>query len=507
MATRRKKAVTEAPVTAEEPATTDDTKTDDTNRKTVTIDTKSGHVGITCENHELEPLGVLLTKCDTIDLAFKAGLREGDVVTSVNGVPVTDHEALIASINRATFSPNGELKLEYQTAATVAATQAALAKERPPRKSMFKAYLLWLFFPPLGLHHFYLGRDAHAALHCITLSGFIGIGWLRDLFLIPHYTSVANEEPTYIAELKATQRLKPKPRNGWLSARFLAMWFIGSRFAWFAGDCVPAQEETVLLGHAAPNFLYIALEILAKALAASLCVYAIGTHPPHTARFRPAFIKALQVGGVCAFIWPQSSGIWATMGAIRGLNQSLEWRPLRPQRRMKLTVRRRAALVICGVGSAWGMMLFALYQNGGVYADTPQGKVWMPIKDAVHNFIASPFVRNFRSTLWTAFTAEKGWQEAFEKIKKDLDFAGAATACETLGLEGNCLEAFSSVKRAYRQLALESHPDKHAGASEEEMKEIEERFRIIQEAYEKLTKLNQQNKREAGGGGAAPEDV
>ena len=121
-ATRRKKAVTEA--TAEEPATTDDTKTDDTkaddtNTKTVTIDTKSGHVGITCENHELEPLGVLLTKCDTIDLAFKAGLREGDVVTSVNGVPVTDHEALIASINRATFSPNGELKLEYQTAATV----------------------------------------------------------------------------------------------------------------------------------------------------------------------------------------------------------------------------------------------------------------------------------------------------------------------------------------------------------------------------------------------------
>ena len=195
------------------------------------------------------------------------------------------------------------------------------------------------------------------------------------------------------------------------------------------------------------------------------------------------------------------------MGAIRGLNQSLEWRPLRPQRRMKLTVRRRAALVICGVGSTWGMMLFALYQNGGVYADTPQGKVWMPIKDAVHNFIASPFVRNFRSTLWTAFTAEKGWQEAFEKIKKDLDFAGAATACETLGLEGNCLEAFSSVKRAYRQLALESHPDKHAAASEEEMKEIEERFRVIQEAYEKLTKLNQQNKREAEGGGAAPEDA
>ena len=31
------------------------------------------------------------------------------------------------------------------------------------------------------------------------------------------------------------------------------------------------------------------------------------------------------------------------------------------------------------------------------------------------------------------------------------------------------------------------------------MKEIEERFRVIQEAYEKLTKLNQQNKREAEG--------
>ena len=129
-----------------------------------------------------------------------------------------------------------------------------------------------------------------------------------------------------------------------------------------------------MLGREGPNLILLALEAFAQALAASLCVYAIGTLPPHTARFRPTLAKALQVGSIAAF-FGLTSGVWPTMGAIRGLNSSLEWRPLRPQRRRSLTVRRRATLLICGICSVWGAVLFGLYQNGGVYADTPQGKV------------------------------------------------------------------------------------------------------------------------------------
>ena len=68
----------------------------------VSIDTHKGHVGVSCANHELEPLGVELTFVDEADLAFAAGLRVGDVVTRINGVPITEHAACIGAINRAT---------------------------------------------------------------------------------------------------------------------------------------------------------------------------------------------------------------------------------------------------------------------------------------------------------------------------------------------------------------------------------------------------------------------
>ena len=47
-----------------------------------------------------------------------------------------------------------------------------------------------------------------------------------------------------------------------------------------------------------------------------------------------------------------------------------------------------------------------------------------------------------------------------------------------------------TVKKAYRRLALESHPDKVGGASEEERQAAEARFREIQEAYETLVALH-----------------
>ena len=85
--------------------------------KTVTIECTGGHFGISCANHEMEPLGVLLTFCDTHDLAYKAGLREGDVVTAVNGVPVSAHGAFIEAINKAADatpkSPEANLRVEY----------------------------------------------------------------------------------------------------------------------------------------------------------------------------------------------------------------------------------------------------------------------------------------------------------------------------------------------------------------------------------------------------------
>ena len=45
----------------------------------VSINITEGHLGMTICDH---PIGVLVTACDPIDLAHKAGLREGDVLVS-----------------------------------------------------------------------------------------------------------------------------------------------------------------------------------------------------------------------------------------------------------------------------------------------------------------------------------------------------------------------------------------------------------------------------------------
>lgn len=45
----------------------------------------------------------------------------------------------------------------------------------------------------------------------------------------------------------------------------------------------------------------------------------------------------------------------------------------------------------------------------------------------------------------------------------------------------------SDIRAAYRALALRWHPDKHAGESPEKIKEAEERFKEINDAYSILS--------------------
>ena len=88
-----------------------------------------------------------------------------------------------------------------------------------------------------------------------------------------------------------------------------------------------------------------------------------------------------------------------------------------------------------------------------------------------------------------------GWSAAFEKVYNSLDLAGEAHACEQLGLDKGCLESYADVKRAYRSLALEYHPDKQSGASEAEREAAELQFREVQKAYEHLHALHTQQKK------------
>lgn len=50
-------------------------------------------------------------------------------------------------------------------------------------KSKTTAYLLWFFLGAFGFHRFYLGKIGTGILFLLTF-GFLGIGWLIDLFTL-----------------------------------------------------------------------------------------------------------------------------------------------------------------------------------------------------------------------------------------------------------------------------------------------------------------------------------
>lgn len=77
------------------------------------------------------------------------------------------------------------------------------------KKSVFWAYVFWLFGGIFGLHLFYLGRDSHAFLTWSTFGGY-GLGWLADITKIPRYVRDVNEDPAFIKELVERMRRNKK---------------------------------------------------------------------------------------------------------------------------------------------------------------------------------------------------------------------------------------------------------------------------------------------------------
>ncbi|EDW46209.1 GM13353 [Drosophila sechellia] len=113
----------------------------------------------------------------------------------------------------------------------------------PPQKSVVIAYLCWLFGGIFGLHHLYLHRDRHAFIWWCTLGGYMGIGWMGELFLIPEYVRDANEDPKFVKMFVAKLQAYPKPPYS--SKRFVGQVMIGHLFGQVCSMAIP---ETLVVG-------------------------------------------------------------------------------------------------------------------------------------------------------------------------------------------------------------------------------------------------------------------
>lgn len=83
-------------------------------------------------------------------------------------------------------------------------------REDVTKKSKFWAYLLWLFGGLFGAHHVYIGRDDQAFVYISTFGGYLGFGWLRDIYRIPAYVADANDDPVFIEDFKRKVRANRK---------------------------------------------------------------------------------------------------------------------------------------------------------------------------------------------------------------------------------------------------------------------------------------------------------
>jgi len=464
---------------------------------TASLDTRSGHVGVTVSNSTVVP-GVVVDFVDPADLAHKAGIRKGDIIMAVDGSSASalDHETFIETVNTAS-ARGAVLSIEYMSADE--ATTLAVERAAKENKSLFVAYLLWLTLGAFGTHHFYLGRDEHAILHAASLNGALCFGWWRDFFCMPRYVRAANEDIVHQRSIAAAKAARPdRPPRGMM--RTIAMVVFGTMAAHVLANSVPLAHEAPW-----PVEVTLGLENLLQIVGATVTVSLVGRIAPHE-NAAGVYRTASRAGvarmlSILVFGSSAASG-WAVIGAIWGWRSTVRWVPAgAPLRRLQVSVRRRAAIVIVVTSLWYGTVLGALYQRGSVTVPTGDGgRQVVRFKDAANAFLRSPFVKQLTSNVFTLLSDvwHVGWKPAFQRAFRSFDLAGETHACEVLGLDGQCLESWPDVKRAYRALALENHPDKHASASEEERAQVEARFREIQEAYEHLTNIHNQRKAKDG---------
>ena len=92
---------------------------------------------------------------------------------------------------------------------------------------------------------------------------------------------------------------------------------------------------------------------------------------------------------------------------------------------------------------------------------------------------------------YLSLTSRKGgWEEAWGELLKSADPTGETNAYRVLNVTTEASDA--EIRRAYKKLTVNWHPDRHDDGGKEE---AQERFIEIQQAYEVLTrKMGNYNK-------------
>jgi hypothetical protein len=392
---------------------------------------------------------------------------------------------------------------------------------RAAQVNVLAAYLVLFVAGPTGAHLAYVDRPLHAALCGVTL-GFCGLGLLRDLWSLPRYVREANSSARALRERSFARALSPDAPRSYLT-RVLAQVAVGAYFGCAAVACDGLADWFVgLYGeHIGAHVWHTALEHALLGLGTALGVWAVGNVGDERASLRAALAGAalgLLSAAFTADTFAERSMIVSIVTTVLA-RFGRAWRPLHGEplqleaamtsEQAEKTAAAAAATRRVGVATNLrfctnllklytvvlaflSVLAYGVYSHGVMSVDSsvPGGlKEKVKVKLVVDGFLRdhAPELRLLRVQAGRLyeFLQDEGLAAAWRKMRESSPQFAANAALAELELPAGADR--QAIKKQFRKLSLEFHPDRHVGKPEPQRLAAQRRFESIVQAYELLT--------------------
>lgn len=346
-----------------------------------------------------------------------------------------------------------------------------------PQKSLWKAYLCWLFGGIFGLHHLYLGRDRQAFIWWSTVGGYFLVGWSHDFFRMPELVRDANDDPKFIEKFK--QNIRKHERPPFSTNKFLGQIMISYLWCQVFLMAIPDDEFKGI------NFKFLHWLV---PFVVALGVWCVGNVGRERGTIWKCLFTAYAVYPLRFVVYEEAYWLTAMIVASTIVfdNYSKQWRLTPVKKRSK---KRRFLTLSVACCLYLGLLGCYFYFNGKI-TDSEGDEV--PVHEAISNFFKSPWWTDLKNSLdetWN-YAKHHGFYETWKQIIDMLDADGEQNAYKTLGLLPTATQ--SEITSAFRKLSKENHPDKIKGEAEKKI--AQEKFMEISHAYEVLSKIKSKRK-------------
>lgn len=320
-----------------------------------------------------------------------------------------------------------------------------------------------------GIHHLYLGRERHAFVWCITLGGYFGLGWFRDLWRIPSYVKYVNNDPTFMEELKENIRRYSKPPA--TIVRSMGQMIVSDALGYMVLYALPLElipEQ------------FIPIVVIPVPLAVAIGVHLVGNIGEQEGSFWWPLVGAYVTYPL--YFWSTHSVFMTSIASVYLFrSKSCTWR-LRP-RKPRPPCRRVTVFAAC-------CLLYSLLWASWLYFNcsmTVNDGTEVKCRDSIRHFFSSPLWQDFRAIFIEIYKQiqYRGWGEVWKMFMEALDPQGEANALRVLNVSATAPQ--EDITAAYRRLSREWHPDRIKDAVRKQ--EAQEKFIEIQKAYETLSSL------------------